>query len=73
MGRNMDESKNRSVDKRQISANRIHKTESNKQNTDSTRQNPQDRIQQTEYNDWARSEGNTETKYTDTNDMTRHR
>ncbi len=27
----------------------------------------------TEYNDQTRSEGNTETKYTDTNDMTRNR
>ena len=29
--------------------------------------------QLTENNDWARSEWNTETKYTDTNDMTRNR
>ena len=30
-------------------------------------------IQKTENNDRAKSEGNTETKYTDTNDMTRNR
>ena len=46
-----------SMEHGQETANRKHKTES-------TRQNPMTR---------QRVRGNTETKYTDTNDMTRHR